>query len=540
MPPLLGQLVYVQSAELHGLFTSPGIPESVREAYRTAVVERYGPHLKRGDQYGFVHQPTPTHTLFGWLYKRDHGRPQAEPYCLAYHLPCSLGAVELDMVLALLERGPVELPGYTGLRGGLQAFEAPNFWDYRPLRGGIEIPVAVREQGQRQLERRELVDLFVADPPVSVAPPESVTPISAVRHYPTRNAVERVPAGQYRYGGSPEQLPLHARQFGRWLTQPHRHFDWQWVSVQESARGLEWLLRDQISLLYLHRSLTDEERRGASASGVTLVQVPVAFEENCWFTQEQLGVPGLSLTQLQAIWNGEIVNWQVLGGPALPVVLFSAASELRSPGRHVQIVADTGEMIAGVRSTPGALGHGSVWQASGKAGIRTLALTTDSRPQAKLILPTSRVLFVVFRADDSLGTQAAIAHTNLLLTTESQLQLPTGFAPLPAIRSTKGERLHRPATVPLGTGCKPRPSRATFPDTLSGVDIPGHQSKHHLLHRFSRKSTKGRCPNAPKKAQSIAITTVGQTVVKLVEGKVNGLPQKRESPRIYAGECQYS
>ncbi len=63
-----------------------------------------------------------------------------------------------------------------------------------------------------------------------------------------------------------------------------------------------------------------------------------------------------------------------------------------------------------------------------------------------------------------------------------------------------------------------------FPDTLSGVDIPGNQSKHNSLHRFSRKSTKERWDNTPKTAKSITSTTVGQTVVKLVEGKVNGLP----------------
>ena len=121
-------------------------------------------------------------------------------------------------------------------------------------------------------------------------------------------------------------------------------------------------------------------------------------------THKELAVASFSKEQLAEIFEGKIKNWQTLGGPDLPVVIFSNS---KSPGTsfvfqkeilggkpyssEIVALANESELKPSVRRTPGAIALATQSQVDDTVSVptipkieRPITLVTKGEPKAGL------------------------------------------------------------------------------------------------------------------------------------------------------------
>ncbi|WP_317112640.1 hypothetical protein [Chroococcidiopsis sp. SAG 2025] len=120
---------------------------------------------RSGYQAAYLHQVTPEHTLFGWLYNDevdDLGRSHV-PYFFCYYIAGLLHAVQLENIFTCLHKGPEALINRQHLPPAtLENVVAPDLWSYQPARVGVVIPSGVRERSQVLLKQKKLLELFAS------------------------------------------------------------------------------------------------------------------------------------------------------------------------------------------------------------------------------------------------------------------------------------------------------------------------------------------------------------------------------------------
>lgn len=164
---LLGQLVYTSFTGMgFRLLASAQVPTEIQQAFMERVASQrwdsYEPP-KSGYRAVYLHQVTPDHSLFGWLYNDgadDLGRRDV-PYFICYYLAGPLHAVKLENIFTCLHKGPVALIDRHSISTTLEAIVVRNLWSYQPVRPGVAIALGVRRQSHIALNQRELLDLFV-------------------------------------------------------------------------------------------------------------------------------------------------------------------------------------------------------------------------------------------------------------------------------------------------------------------------------------------------------------------------------------------
>ncbi|AGY56589.1 PstS family phosphate ABC transporter substrate-binding protein [Gloeobacter kilaueensis] len=276
-------------------------------------------------------------------------------------------------------------------------------------------------------------------------------------------AVEDVPVGQFRYGGSTAFAPLRSGGLMQAIERSHPGFALRYSEPPGghepgSAAGIAMLLAGQISLAQASRPLAPEERARAETAGFALRQVPVAIDAIAFFVHPDLPIAGLSLDQLQAIFAGRLRNWSQVGGPNLAIVPVSQAPRAADLverlllkgdsrlGRSVRLTRDITELIRQVATQKGAIGFASAAEVLPQRSVRLIALGRSHSQQYVLpfdaaapgrlnreavrsgTYPLTRLLSVVIRKDGSLAEKAGIAYANLLLSSEGQRWIEkTGF-----------------------------------------------------------------------------------------------------------------
>ena len=164
---LLGQLVYTSFTEMgFRLLASAQVPKEIQQAFIERVASQrwdsYEPP-KSGYRAVYLHQVTPEHNLFGWLYNDgadDLGRCDV-PYFICYYLAGPLHAVQLENIFTCLHKGPVALIDRHSISTTLEALFVRNLWSYQPVRPGVAVRLGVRRQSHIALNQGELLDLFV-------------------------------------------------------------------------------------------------------------------------------------------------------------------------------------------------------------------------------------------------------------------------------------------------------------------------------------------------------------------------------------------
>jgi len=73
------------------------------------------------------------------------------------------------------------------------------------------------------------------------------------------------------------------------------------------------LLNGELSFAQSSRPLNSSDQEKATKKGFALEEKPVAIDGIAIYVNNQLPIRGLTLSQLQQIFAGEVTNWQQLG-----------------------------------------------------------------------------------------------------------------------------------------------------------------------------------------------------------------------------------
>lgn len=168
MDLLLGQLVYASLPETgFTALKSKKVPALIQQHFIERVVSRYWYATNistSGYRAVYLHQVTPEHTLFGWLYNDgvdDNKGYSYLPNFICYYLEEPLLDFQLEIIFNCLRIGPVALITPHTPFVGLATVVLPDLWSYQPNRLGVTIPRRWRQHSQTALSQGELLNLFV-------------------------------------------------------------------------------------------------------------------------------------------------------------------------------------------------------------------------------------------------------------------------------------------------------------------------------------------------------------------------------------------
>jgi phosphate transport system substrate-binding protein len=301
-----------------------------------------------------------------------------------------------------------------------------------------------------------------SDPQPSLSPPA-----------PTFAAVTEVPEGVFNYGGSTTWAPI--RGFVDPAIQTvHPQFQLRYTDSPNappgSGTGITMLLNNQLAFAQSSRPLRPDEYEQAQLRGFTLVEVPVAIEGIAVAVHPDLDVPGLTVSQLRQIYQGDIVNWNQVGGPDLPITPYSrpmdggtveffvdTVLEGNTFSSRVQFINTTTEALRAVSADISGIYYASAPEVVGQCTVKPLPLALESgqfvapyrdpliRPEqcpaqrnqlnTDVFIsgryPITREMLVIIRQDGRPAQDAGEAYANLLLSDQGQTLLEQAyFVPL--------------------------------------------------------------------------------------------------------------
>lgn len=266
--------------------------------------------------------------------------------------------------------------------------------------------------------------------------------------------VTNVPQGVFYYGGAMASAGIRSQDTLAEIAKAQPQFQLTYEDPlavpPDSGSGIQMVIDGTISFAESFRPLKQSEYDLASSRGFQLKQVPIATSAIAFYVNPKLGIPGLSLEQVEQIYSGRVTNWKQLGGPDLAIVPISQDPDARASnsfllqgmassdkrfGSNVRIVRDTTRAIREVAQTPGAIGYGAQPLVIGQSTIRPIGLAKrgsqdyvrpakDGKINKQAVLdgsyPLIRRIFVILREDGEIDELAGRAYVNLLLSQQGQ------------------------------------------------------------------------------------------------------------------------
>lgn len=283
--------------------------------------------------------------------------------------------------------------------------------------------------------------------------------------------VSDVPAGLFSYGGSTTWAPIRA-QVDPLIETVWPQFQLRYTQHATkppgSGTGIAMLLDNQLAFAQSSRSLKEKEYQQAEQRGFSLREIPVAIDGIAVAVNPQLDISGLTVTQLQQIYTGEIVNWSEVGGSNVPIIPYSRRPEDSGTieffvenvmggeefGGNIEFIPTTTQALRRVSQNLGGIYYASAPEVVDQCSIRPLPI--GRRPnewvppyQEPLVppqdcparrnqlngtafqsgdYPITRRLFVIVKENNQIDEQAGNAYAELLLTDQGQeLIEKTGF-----------------------------------------------------------------------------------------------------------------
>ncbi len=295
------------------------------------------------------------------------------------------------------------------------------------------------------------------------------------KNIPDFSGVPNVTTGVFNYGGSTAWASLRLAVDS--VIQSERpEIQFRYVQPQNeppgSSPGIRMLLEGQVDFVQSSRSLRPEEYKLAKQKNIKLKQVPVAVDSIAVAVHPKLDIPGLTISQLQAIYTGKIIsNWQEIGGPNLPITVYSRPASTgeivdfinskifqnREMGSNVIFVPTATQALRQLANNPGGIYYDSTATIVPQCTVKPLPLGKQENnlvapyqqplvpasecPQRRNRLnvkalrsakyPLTHYLYVVFRRSEDGESQIGQAYANFLLTPQGQkLITKAGFVPL--------------------------------------------------------------------------------------------------------------
>lgn len=238
-----------------------------------------------------------------------------------------------------------------------------------------------------------------------------------------------------------------------------------------SKPGIRMLLRGQLAFVQSSRPISPKEHELAKQQGLKLKQVPVAVDSIAVAVHPKLDIPGLTLSQLLAIYTGKVSNWREVGGADLPITFYSRPPSTgdmvdifqqkilqnQQFSSNVKFVPTTTQALRQLANNPGGIYYDSTAAIVSQCTIKLLplGLKRDNlvTPYQKPLVPAANCpqrrnksnfealrtaqyplthyLYVVFLENEGDKSQIGQAYANFLLTPQGQkLIAKTGFVPL--------------------------------------------------------------------------------------------------------------
>lgn len=278
-------------------------------------------------------------------------------------------------------------------------------------------------------------------------------------------SVDGVPKGLYNYGGSTTWIPLHesvAEAIDKAFPDFQLRYTLPSSSSPGSGTGIKMLLDGQLSFSESSRPLKPKEYDAAQQRGFSLEQVPAAIDGIALAVHPDLGIDGLSVDQIKAIYTSEVSNWSELGGPDLTISVYSRFPEAAGTakyfldsivdadtyGNDVVFVEDTTTAIRQVAGNKGGIYYASAPEIVNQCTIYAVPVSSQDQPdnfippfaapwktgedclnQANTVnknafrngdYPLTRRLFVIVKVDRANDEIAGRAYANILLSPEGQ------------------------------------------------------------------------------------------------------------------------
>jgi phosphate transport system substrate-binding protein len=158
-----------------------------------------------------------------------------------------------------------------------------------------------------------------------------------------------------------------------------------------SSIGINALINGVTDICASSRPMRKSEVDRARSRGVVVNEIPVALDGLAVCVNESNPVESLTMDQLRRIYIGQITNWRQVGGPDLPIVVFSRDSNSgtygffqqnvlknQNWGRGVRFMPSTSEEAREVARTPGGIGYGGVAYLKNRPGIKLLKIAAKA------------------------------------------------------------------------------------------------------------------------------------------------------------------
>jgi phosphate transport system substrate-binding protein len=289
----------------------------------------------------------------------------------------------------------------------------------------------------------------------------------------TFKTLTNIPSGSFNYGGSTAWAPIRQlvdSQIQSTRPELHLHYVHPTDTSPGSGSGIRMLLNGQLDFTESSRPLTAKESAMAQQQGFDLVAHQVGTDGIAVVVNPALKVSGLTIDQLQQIYQGHITNWKQVGGPDLLITPFSQKPEnadtafppnqvleKQELGSNVEYVYSTTEALRRVHQTPGGLYFASAPAVVPQCMVKPLPIGRTSTqfisPYREPLVPLNQCplkrnqvnteaikngsypliakLFVIVKQNKSREQQAGEAYTRLLLSDQGQKEIEqAGFIPI--------------------------------------------------------------------------------------------------------------
>ncbi len=180
-----------------------------------------------------------------------------------------------------------------------------------------------------------------------------------------------------------------------------------------STSGIQAVLEGRCDIGLSSRSLKDDEK----AQG--LKETVLAYDGIAIIVHPDNPVSDLSLSQIAAIYTGEITNWNEVGGPDLEIVRigreagsgtrdgFESITGTKDACKYGQELTSTGDVITTVSGNPNAIGYASL--ASVKESVKALSVDGVVPAEATILdgsYPVQRPFVLVTKDGTALSDAA--------------------------------------------------------------------------------------------------------------------------------------
>ena len=216
-----------------------------------------------------------------------------------------------------------------------------------------------------------------------------------------------------------------------------------------SGTGIAQLIDGATDIAQSSRPMKDPEKQQLKATrGVAAIEIPTALDGLVIYVHENNPVVKLTLAQLKAMYQADIINWKDVGGPNAEIVLYSRENNSGTYtyfkervlngedfAAQCQMLPGTAAIIDETAKDPNGIGFGGIGYAK---GVKVLSIAADekseySEPTAANIAstkyPLARYLYWYCAGEPSGDTRKLVKW--ILSDDGQKVVAEVGYYPLP-------------------------------------------------------------------------------------------------------------